>query len=265
MLIAGAVIAVVGMAGVAYVARADPGRRLHAATASSPARRRSRSCPSCAPTSRGARARWPHDLDGFDDGSHLATRRSRSRPTRRTRRRSSRPTHPLSGNVADRRASGAGTGGSRSGASRASSTRDLRICTVRVYRHRPGRRCPGDADGRGLVGRAHGRRRLPDDPGLRRLPAGAREHPGLVGLHGLHQAVHRRDAAATSRRATPASSSATHWITTSGYGRDEEYAPYTNETRISTDARPGPTSTRASMPARPAASRYYVPSASARG
>ena len=50
-----------------------------------------------------------------------------------------------------------------------------------------------------------------------------------------------------------------HWITKSGYGRDEQYAPYTNETRISTDATPWAYVYPGRMPVGSAATRYYVP------
>ena len=115
----------------------------------------------------------------------------RARPAR-PRRSFVAPDHPLSGNVLDR-----------------GEWRWYRRITVQHFpgvvdarpAHLHGPRVPSPpeagaprrADGRGLLGRPHDRRRVPDDAGLRRLPPRARERPRLVGLHGLHQAVHRRD------------------------------------------------------------------------
>ena len=51
----------------------------------------------------------------------------------------------------------------------------------------------------------------------------------------------------------------THWVTTLGYGRDEEYAPYTNDERDSRADTPWTYCYPGTMPAGMASQRYYVP------
>ncbi len=51
----------------------------------------------------------------------------------------------------------------------------------------------------------------------------------------------------------------THWVTTLGYGRDEEYAPYTNEARDSREDTPWAYCYPGRMPDGMASERYYVP------
>jgi hypothetical protein len=51
----------------------------------------------------------------------------------------------------------------------------------------------------------------------------------------------------------------THWITKLSYGRDRQYAPYTNAAKPSTDAMPGAYIYPGLMPEGSSAARYYVP------
>ncbi len=50
----------------------------------------------------------------------------------------------------------------------------------------------------------------------------------------------------------------THWITRLGYGRDEEYAPYTNETRTTLEDTPWAYVYPGRLPDGEAAARYYT-------
>jgi type II secretory pathway pseudopilin PulG len=254
-LIAGVVVAIVSMAGAAYVTRSTQGAdwsrdRMFA-------RQKALSILSELKSFvEGGTNQAADELDGFDDGTgYNATLSIAPDPADPTKLVP--PEHTLSGNISDggdwrwyrhvtvRRFSGV-------------NTRDLRICTVRVWRHRTGDAIPGEqmAEVSSVV------RTVADT-----YPTSQVYDVYLLALENVPGWWVYMDAMKPFIDATLSDLSArnpglefrTHWITKSGYGRDEEYAPYTNEARISTDNTPWAYVYPGKMPSGLAASRYYVP------
>lgn len=257
MLIAGTIIAVVGMAGAAYVSRSTQGADWSRDRVF--ARQKALSILSELKSFvEGSANQTADELDGFDDGfTYNASLTIAPDPINPDVLAA--PAHPLSGNVAEgstewrwyrqisvRRFTGV-------------ITRDLRICTVRVYRHRAGGSVPGEqmAEVSSVV------RTVADS-----YPTSQVYDVYLLALENIPGWWVYMDAIKPFVDATlqdlearnPGLVFRTHWVTTSGYGRDEEYAPYTNETRISTDSTPWGYVYPGKMPGGLAASRYYVPS-----
>lgn len=258
MLVAGTIIAVVGMAGAAYVSRSTQGADWSRDRVF--ARQKALSILSELKSFvEGSTNQAADELDGFDDGfaynPSLTITPDPIRPETLAA-----PNHPLSGNVAEgaaewrwyrqisvRRFTGV-------------ITRDLRVCTVRIYRHRAGASLPGVqmAEVSSVV------RTVADS-----YPTSQVYDVYLLALENIPGWWVYMDAIRPFIDATlqdlearnPGLVFRTHWVTTSGYGRDEEYAPYTNETRISTDNTPWGYVYPGKMPSGLAASRYFVPSA----
>ena len=257
MLIAGTIIAIVGLAGAAYVSRstqaADWSRdRVFA-------RQKALSILSELKSFvEGASNQAADELDGFDDGftfnASLTIAPDPVNPTVLAA-----PEHPLSGNAREgstqwrwyrqisvRRFSGV-------------VTRDLRICTVRVYRHRAGGTVPGEqmAEVSSVV------RTVADS-----YPTTQVYDVYLLALENIPGWWVYMDSIKPFVDATlqdlearnPGLVFRTHWITTAGYGRDEEYAPDTNETRSRTASTAWGYVDPGKLPTGLAASRYYVPS-----
>ncbi|MDA1193669.1 MAG: prepilin-type N-terminal cleavage/methylation domain-containing protein [Planctomycetota bacterium] len=138
------------------------------------------------------------------------------------------------------------------------ATRDLRICTVQVYRVRPGDTLPGElmADVSSVirtVGDAFPTTQVYDV-----FLVACENVPGWwVFMDSIQPFVEATLRDLEGRN--PGLKFRTHWITKLGYGRDEEYAPYTNEARSSTDDTPWAYVYPGSMPAGNASQRYYVP------
>ena len=255
LLIAGSVIAVIGMAGVAYITRA-------AQTADNSkdtvfARQKAMSILSeLRAYVEGGEGQVAADLDGFDDGVSQQAALTIS-PDPANPGAFVAPGHPLSGNIADlaewrwyRRITVRHFPGV--------VTRDLRICTVRMFRHRPSQALPGDqmAEVSSVVrtiGDAFPTTQVYDVYLL-----ALENTPGWwVYMDSIKPFI---DSTLSDLQArNPGLEFRVHWITTSGYGRDELYAPYTNETRISTDATPWAYTYPGKMPTGSASARYYVP------
>ncbi len=255
VLIGATVIAIAGMAGVAYVARASQNAdytrdRIFA-------RQKGLSIVSeLRGYVEGGAGEVAADLDGFDDGVLQQATLSIA-PDPAIPGNLVAPNHKLSGNVMDQ---GEWRWYRRITVQRFPGvvTRDLRICTVRVYRHRPGGVLPGEmmADVSTVVrtiGDAYPTAQVYDIYLL------ALENvPGWwVYMDTIKPFIDATVQDLESRN--PGLTFRTHWITTSGYGRDPEYAPYTNETRSSTDDTPWAYVYPGTMPAGSASSRYYIP------
>lgn len=255
LLIAGAVISVIGMAGVAYVARAAQAADYTKDKVY--ARQKAMSILSeLRAYVEGGEGQVAADLDGFDDGisqqASLTIAPDPANPGQFVV-----PSHPLSGNIADlaewrwyRRITVRHFPGV--------VTRDLRICTVRLFRHRPGQALPGDqlAEVSSVVrtiGDAFPTTQVYDVYLL-----ALENTPGWwVYMDSIKPFI---DATLGDLEArNPGLEFRVHWITTSGYGRDDQYAPYTNETRISTDSTPWAYLYPGRMPSGNASVRYYVP------
>ena len=257
MLIAGTIVAIIGMAGAAYVSRstqaADWSRdRMFA-------RQKALSILSELKSFvEGSAGQAADELDGFDDGfTHNASLTISPDPVNPAILAA--PHHPLSGNVREgatawrwyrqisvRRFSGV-------------LARDLRICTVRVYRHRAGGTVPGEqmAEVSSVV------RTVADA-----YPTSQVYDVYLLALENIPGWWVYMDSIKPFIDSTlqdlearnPGLVFRTHWITTAGYGRDDEYAPYTNETRVSTDDTAWAYVYPGRMPDGSSATRYYVPS-----
>jgi prepilin-type N-terminal cleavage/methylation domain-containing protein len=197
------------------------------------------------------------DLDGFDDGlSQNATLSIAPDPN--DPGAFVAPEHPLSANIADR---GEWRWFRRITVRRfpGVNTRDLRICTVRMFRHMPTEPLPGSQYAEvstviRTVGDAYPTSQVYDVYLL------ALENvPGWwVFMDSIKPFVDTTLADLEARN--PGLEFRSHWITTAGYGRDEQYAPYTNETRVSTDDTPWAYVYPGRMPSGSASERYYVPS-----
>jgi hypothetical protein len=194
------------------------------------------------------------DLDGLDDGlavvPTLTIAADPNLPGTLVA-----PEHPLSGNIMD---SGVWRWQRRITVRRfpGVEARDLRIVTVRVFRTRPADTLPGEAMAEvssviRTVGDSYPTAQVYDVYLL------ALENvPGWwVYMDAIQPFVEATLTDLESRN--PGLTFRTHWITKLGYGRDEEYAPATNEVRDSRANTPWTYVYPGSMPAGFAASRYY--------
>ena len=255
VMIAGSVIAICGMAGVAYVARATQGADYSRDRVF--ARQKAMSILSeLRAYVEGGKGEVAADLDGFDDGvSQNATLSIAPDPL--DPGSFIAPDHKLSGNFTDvgawrwyRRITVRHFPGV--------TTRDLRICTVRMFRHYANTALPGEqmAEVSSVVrtiGDSYPTTQVYDVYLL-----ALESVPGWwVYMDSIKPFIDATLADLEARN--PGLEFRTHWITTSGYGRDEQYAPYTNEARISTDSTQWAYTYPGKMPAGSSAVRYYVP------
>ena len=197
------------------------------------------------------------DLDGFDDGVSWRPNLT-IQPDPNDPGAFLHPEHAASGNVNDL---GVWVWERQISVRRFPSvnTRDLRICTVRMFRRRAGDVDPGEkmAEVSGVI------RTIGDA-----FPSTQVYDVYLLALDNVPGWWVFMDAIQPFVEATltdlegrnPGLKFRTHWITKAGFGRDEEYAPYTNETRTSTENTPWAYVYPGRMPVGEAAQRYYVPS-----
>ena len=135
--------------------------------------------------------------------------------------------------------------------------RDLRICTVRMFRMRPGDTAPGEQMAEvstviRTIGDAFPTTQVYDVYLL-----AIENVPGWwVYMDAIQPFVEATFTDLESRN--PGLEFRTHWITKLGFGRDEEYAPYTNEGRDSQARTPWTYVYPGRMPTGEAAQRYYV-------
>jgi type II secretory pathway pseudopilin PulG len=139
-----------------------------------------------------------------------------------------------------------------------SHARDIRLVTVRVYKNSPQVAAPGEllAEVSSVIrtlGESYPTTQVYD------LYLLALENaPGWwVGMDAIQPFV--ESALTDLQTRNPGLVFRTHWITKLGFGRDEEYAPYTNSTRTSTDKIPWTYAYPGRMPDGEAVFRYYVP------
>jgi prepilin-type N-terminal cleavage/methylation domain-containing protein len=255
IMIAASVIAVCGMAGIAYITRATQGADYSRDRVF--ARQKAMSILSeLRAYVEGGKGEVAADLDGFDDG--IAQNATLSiQPDPLDPGAFIQPDHKLSGNFQDvgqwrwyRRITVRHFPGV--------TTRDLRICTVRLFRHFPNTPLPGEQMAEvssvvRTVGDAYPTTQVYDVYLL-----ALESVPGWwVYMDSIKPFIDATLADLEARN--PGLEFRTHWITTTGYGRDEQYAPYTNETRISTDSTAWGYVYPGKLPAGSSAVRYYVP------
>lgn len=255
LLIGCSVVAIIAMAGVAYVGRASQ----HADVAKDRlfARQKALSILSeMRAYVEGGKGEVAADLDGFDDGLWQDPTLSIA-PDPKDPGAFIQPDHPLSGNLMDqdewrwfrritvRRFPGV-------------NTRDVRIVTVRVFRHRPGDEPPGDVMAEvSTVIRTIGDS-FPTSQVYDVYLLAIDTVPGWwVFMDAIKPFIDNTLADLEARN--PGLEFRAHWITKSGYGRDEDYAPYTNEVRVSTDNIPWAYVYPGTMPSGSASRQYYVP------
>ena len=135
---------------------------------------------------------------------------------------------------------------------------DLRECTVRIYRMRPSDVPPGEMMAQvstiiRTIGEAYAASQVFDLYliAIENVPA------WWVTMDAMRPFVDASLQELQSRN--PGLKFRTHWITTLGYGRDEEYAPYTNMTRDSTARTPWTYVYPGSLPTTQLNRNYYVP------
>ncbi len=135
--------------------------------------------------------------------------------------------------------------------------RDLRVVTVRIFRARRGVTLPGEkmADVSAIIrtaGDAYPSTQVHDIYLL-----AIENIPGWwVHMEAIQPFF--ESALIEMENRNPGLEFRTHWITKSGYGRDEEYAPYTNKIRDSRATAPWTYVYPGTMPAGSASGRYYV-------
>ncbi|MDJ0522725.1 MAG: prepilin-type N-terminal cleavage/methylation domain-containing protein [Planctomycetota bacterium] len=205
---------------------------------------------------QGGEGEMAADLDGFDDGlsyePSLTITEDAANPGSFVQ-----PDHEVSGNISDR-------GNWRwyrqitvrpfPGV----DTRDLRICTVKMYRHRAGDALPGErmAEVSSVI-RTIGDT-FPSTQVYDIYLIACENVPGWwVYMDAIRPFVEATITDLEGRN--PGLDFRLHWINTLGYGRDEEYAPYSNEERSSTDNTPWAYVYPGTMPAGNSSQRYYVP------
>lgn len=258
ILISTALVAVAAMAAVAYITRAAG----HADFAKDKVFARQKALSILAELRsfvEGGEGEVAADLDGFDDGLALHPSLSIA-PDPAERGAFVAPDHPLSGNTFEPR-HGHWNWYRRITVRRypESESRDLRICTVRLYRVYQGDRLPGAklAEVSTVV-----RTAAEAKPSTRVFDVYLLALENVPGWWVHLDAVQPYVEAALSDLETrnPGLKFRAHWITRLGYGRDEEYAPYTNERRISTDDTPWAYTYPGRMPEGSATTHYYTPS-----
>lgn len=175
------------------------------------------------------------DLDAFDDGTgHAPTLSIITDPNAPTVPLS--PDHPVSANIA------------QEGAWRwyrrirveplvRGPGRDQRLCTVHLFRRGLGRAAPGEEVTRVSSVIRSVRGAFPTTQVYDIYVLALENVPGWwVDLDAMYPVVEAAILDLESRNRGLVFR--THWITRLGYGRDEQYAPYTNDVRLSTDAAP---------------------------
>ena len=255
ILISASLVAIAAMAGVAYVTRGTQ----HADWARDRVFARQKALSILAEMRsfvEGGGGEVAADLDGFDDG--LAYEAALTiQPDPNDPGAFLAPEHAVSGNIHDndawrwhrqisvRRFPGA-------------ETRDLRICTVKMFRMRRGDAFPGEQMAEvssviKTVGDAFPTTQVYD------LYLMAMDNvPGWwVYMDAIQPFIEATLTDLESRN--PGLKFRTHWITKTGFGRDQEYAPYTNEVRDSRADTPWTYVYPGRMPSGFAAARYYVP------
>ena len=254
ILISAALVALAAMAGVAYVTRGSQ----HADWSKDKVFARQKALSILAELRayvEGGEGEVAADLDGFDDGlafqQALTIQEDPNDPGAFLQ-----PDHPVSGNISDsnvwrwfrqisvRRFPGV-------------NTRDLRICTVKMYRMRPGDQMPGEQMAEvssviRTIGDAFPTTQVYDVY----LMALANVPGWWVYMDAIQPFIEATLTDLESRN--PGLQFRTHWITKSGFGRDEEYVPYTNEVRDSRANTPWAYVYPGKMPAGESAVRYYV-------
>ncbi len=256
ILIATTIVAIAAMSAVAYVSRAAG----HADWAKDRLYAREKALSILAELRgfvEGGEGEVAADLDGFDDGQAYTPSLTIS-PDPDDPGSFLKPEHPLSGNHKEsgrwrwhRQISIRPFTGSES--------RDLRVATVRVYRTRADDQMPGEMMAQvssvvRTVAEGNPTTQVYDVYllALENVPS------WWVHMEAIQPVVEAALLDLETRN--PGLSFRTHWITTLGYGRDDEYAPYTNETRESTANTPWAYVYPGRMPAGSATDRYYVPS-----
>ncbi len=254
VLLAAALVLIAALAGVAYVTRSAQ----HADWARDKVFARQKAVSILAELRayvEGGEGEVAADLDGFDDGLSVDPSLTIT-PDPGDPGAFLPPDHPLSGNISDsnvwrwfrritvRRFPGV-------------DTRDLRICTVRVFRMRLGDVMPGEQMAEvssviRTVGDAYPTTQVYDVYLL------ALENvPGWwVYMDAIQPFIEATLTDLESRN--PGLQFRTHWITKLGYGRDQEYAPYTNEAVDSQQDTPWTYVYPGRMPTGESAQRYYV-------
>ncbi|MDA1194660.1 MAG: prepilin-type N-terminal cleavage/methylation domain-containing protein [Planctomycetota bacterium] len=257
ILIATALVVVAAMAAVAYVTRAAG----HADWSKDKLFARQKALSILAELRgfvEGGGGEVASDLDGFDDGLDLKPSLTIS-PDEDDAGAFVSPEHPLSGNHFNERY-GHWNWYRRITVRRYpdSDSRDLRICTVRVYRVYQEDELPGIkmAEVSTVV-----RTVAEVKPSTRVFDVyllALENVPGWwVHLDAVQPYV---DAAlADLEIRNPGLKFRAHWITKLGYGRDDEYAPYTNLARESTDDTAWTYVYPGAMPAGSTTSNYYTP------
>jgi hypothetical protein len=255
LLIGSAVLAVAALVGVMHVTTSV--RELEQNRESAYARQRAISLvEELKAYAEGSEAEFASDLDTFDDGSSYSpTLTIIADPTRPTGLVA--PDHPVSDNVPER----GGWAWYRRIRVRPlgpQASRDLRLVTARVYRWRPGRAMPGEQLAEVSTVIRTLTQSYPTTQVYDLYVLAIENVPGWwVSTDVMQpffesslQDLQARNAGLVFR---------THWITKIGVGRDEEYAPYTNESRVSTDTTAWTYVYPGRLPQGEAAIRYYVP------
>ncbi|MDF1702344.1 MAG: prepilin-type N-terminal cleavage/methylation domain-containing protein, partial [Planctomycetota bacterium] len=257
ILISTALVVVAAMAAVAYVTRAAG----HADFAKDKVFARQKALSMIAELRsvvEGGEGEVAADLDGFDDGLALHPSLTIS-PDPEEEGSYVQPDHPLSGNTFEPRYNH-WNWYRRITVRRypESESRDLRICTVRIYRVAQGDELPGAklAEVSTVV-----RTVAETKPSTRVFDVYLLALENVPGWWVHLDAVQPYVEAALTDLETrnPGLKFRTHWVTRLGYGRDEEYAPYTNENRSSTDNTPWTYVYPGRMPDGSATSHYYTP------
>jgi len=137
-------------------------------------------------------------------------------------------------------------------------SRDLRICSVKMFRRRPGEEEPGErmAEVSSVI-RTLGEKFPPTQVYDVYLIACENVPGWWVFMDAIQPFIEATLKDLEGRN--PGLRFRTHWVTTLGYGRDEEYAPYTNDQRDSRADTPWTYCYPGTMPVGMASQRYYVP------
>ncbi len=255
VLIAGILIALTAMVGVAYVTRGS--QQADWTTDKVFARQKALSIlDELRAYVEGSESEVAADLDAFDDGLGVHNTLTIT-PDPNDPGAFVHAAHQISGNTRDR---GLWRWSRRITVKRFPGvvTRDLRIVTVRMFRMREGDIAPGEEMANvstviRTIGDAYPTTQVYDVYFLALENA-----PGWwVYMDAIQPFIEATLTDLESRN--PGLEFRAHWITKLGYGRDEEYAPYTNEARDSRANTPWTYVYPGRMPAGENAQRYYVP------